>query len=167
MNIRITPNFLFWLSAILAGSSLLIALGMTAFLGLEPCHLCTIQRFFYALITCTSIAGILMKNLKRSQYIWPIPNILWTLLGLLFAGRQIWLQHLPPGDAPACLPSFSTLLTLFSPLEALLEVFKGSGDCAKIDWSFLGLNIAEYSLILFFTLLAINIYTLFFTKKYR
>ena len=150
-----------WISLLIATLSLLTGFAMSAWLGLEPCHLCVIQRLCYALVICMSLLGLLTQNLPWIRYLWPLWNIFFGLIGLGTAARQCWLQHLPPQEVPSCLPPLSNLLTILSPIDALTEVFKGSGDCAKIDWTFLGLSIAEYSCILFLLIIVSNIYALF------
>jgi disulfide bond formation protein DsbB len=42
--------------------------------------------------------------------------------------------------------------------KAIDLVFKGTGDCANIDWTFLGLTIPQMSLIAFVSLAAYAIY---------
>ena len=43
--------------------------------------------------------------------------------------------------------------------RAIPMIFRGSGDCSKVDWSFLGLTIANWSFIAFtvFGLLTIGL----------
>ena len=67
--------------------------------------------------------------------------------GMLFAGRQLWLQNLPPDQVPACGPGIDYIMSVFPLREAVAMVFEGSGDCAKVDWTFLGLSMAGWVLI--------------------
>jgi len=41
------------------------------------------------------------------------------------------------------------MIETFPLQRALPMIFKGSGDCSKIDWTFLGLSIANWSFIAF------------------
>ncbi|MGQ0656851.1 MAG: disulfide bond formation protein B, partial [Chromatiales bacterium] len=40
--------------------------------------------------------------------------------------------------------------------ETLRKVFRGSGECAEVDWTFFGLSIAEWSLLWFALFLLIS-----------
>jgi disulfide bond formation protein DsbB len=40
------------------------------------------------------------------------------------------------------------MLEVFSPTEVLRKVLTGSGECAKVDWTFLGLSMPAWVLIL-------------------
>jgi disulfide bond formation protein DsbB len=39
-------------------------------------------------------------------------------------------------------------------------IFRGSGDCTKVDWTFLGLSIANWSALAFLGLLAFGAWVL-------
>jgi len=69
-----------------------------------------------------------------------------ALGGVAAAGRQVWLQHLPPDKVPACGPDLYFMLENFPLSRTLGTLIKGTGECAVVDWTFLGLSIAEWSL---------------------
>jgi disulfide bond formation protein DsbB len=73
--------------------------------------------------------------------------------GIATAGRQVWLQHLPADKVPACGPDLFFMLDNFPLTQTLTKLFAGSGECAVVDWTFLGLSIAEWSLAWFVLLL--------------
>lgn len=118
---------------------------------IAPCPLCIMQRIAYYLIAITCLLGIVRAEIKPRIYASLI--MLFSAIGLGFAIRHIYLQHLPDGMAPACAPSLKFMLENF-PLHDLLKVlFYGSGDCSIVTWRLLGLSMAEWSLlgfILFF-----------------
>jgi len=66
--------------------------------------------------------------------------------GAAAAGRQVWLQHLPPEKVPACGPDLLFMLENFPLADTVQRLIKGTGECAAVDWTFLGLSIAEWSL---------------------
>jgi disulfide bond formation protein DsbB len=41
------------------------------------------------------------------------------------------------------------MIETFPLKRAIPMIFKGSGDCTKIDWTFLGLSIANWSFLCF------------------
>ena len=70
------------------------------------------------------------------------------------AGRQVWLQHLPPDQVPACGPSLDYMMQTLPFGEVLIKLFKGDGNCAIVDWRLLGMSMAEWSLLWFAILAA-------------
>jgi disulfide bond formation protein DsbB len=108
--------------------------------GLDPCPLCLVQRgFFYAVMAAFALAAL------HPHRIYPAFAALFALGGLAAAGRQVWLQHLPPDKVPACGPDLFFMLENFPLSRTLTTLFKGTGECAVVDWTFLGLSIAEWS----------------------
>jgi len=67
--------------------------------------------------------------------------------GIAVAGRHVWLQSLPPDKVPACGPGLDFMLDAFPLFEVLQVVLTGSGECATIDWRFLGLSMPVWVLI--------------------
>ena len=63
------------------------------------------------------------------------------------AGRHVWLQSLPADRIPACGPGFDYIIDSFPLLEALRLIFSGSGECASVDWQFLGLSMPAWVLL--------------------
>ena len=81
--------------------------------------------------------------------IYGIGMIFLASIGMLTAGRQVWLQHLPPELHPSCGPDLNFLLENFPLTDALSYVFAGDGECAVVDWTLLGQSLAMWSLIIF------------------
>ncbi len=54
---------------------------------------------------------------------------------------------MPPSEVPACGPGLDYMLENFSVGDALRMVFKGSGECADVVWSFLGLSMPAWVVI--------------------
>lgn len=117
---------------------------------LEPCPLCYAQRlFFYAMLAVFVVAALH----GRGAPVYGCVAALFAAGGIAAAGRQVWLQHLPADKVPQCGPDLIFMLKNFPLGETLSNLVEGSGECAKVDWSFLGLSIAEWSLA-WFVLLA-------------
>lgn len=136
-----------------------IALIMQYVFDLEPCPLCLVQRFFFLSIGMAYI-GIFVVKLRLSRLahgIYLIP-MLFGLIGLIFAGRHVWLQYLPKEALPGCIPSLSYILDAFPILDAIGRIFEGSADCGDIVWTLLGLSIPEQSAILFVFYIGFSIY---------
>ena len=54
----------------------------------------------------------------------------------------------PEGSVPACGADLAFMLDIFPLTDVILKVFKAGGECAKIDWSFLGLSMPAWVLVL-------------------
>lgn len=130
-------------------------------LGLSPCPLCIFQRV--GLIVMGGFALISALFNPKSKV---IRLLLWlgSLVGIgwatAVAARHVWLQYLPADQVPSCGPGLNYWLDTLPILQVFEEVFAGSGECASVDWTFMGLSIPEQSLILFSVLLIVHILTL-------
>jgi disulfide bond formation protein DsbB len=69
--------------------------------------------------------------------------------GAAIAGRHVWLQSLPADQVPECGPTLDYILETFPLSKALQLVLRGSGECAKVEWQFLGISIPGWTLIAF------------------
>lgn len=123
----------------------------------DPCPLCLVQRAFYYLVIVTFVAAA-VHGPKSS-----VGNRIYAGLAFVFAaagfgvaGRQVWLQHLPADQVPACGPDLYFMLENLPLGRTIEKLFAGSGQCAEVTWRFLGLSIAEWSLAWF---LALALYT--------
>jgi disulfide bond formation protein DsbB len=141
---RLAFAAVFALCAGLLGFGMFLQLG----LGLEPCPMCIMQR--YAFVACGLIAGIaaLHGPAGAGRRVYAAAIALTAVAGGSVAARQSWLQHFPP-KAVDCGPDLEFMLDSFPLAQALPLIFRGTGDCSKVQWSFLGLSIAEWSLIWF------------------
>ena len=69
-----------------------------------------------------------------------------AIIGGSFSIRQLYLQSLPPEEVPACGPPLEWLLD--GPVSDLLSAMtQGTGDCAEVMWTFLGLSIPAWALV--------------------
>ena len=127
-------------------------------MGLVPCHLCIFQRVALAAL---GIAFLLATFLSRPGRRGIICAALIGLMGLATiatAGRHVWIQMQPEGAVPACGADLAFMLDLFPVTEVILKVFKAGGECAKIDWSFLGLSMPVWVLVLAVLLTAFGLW---------
>ena len=120
--------------------------------GLEPCPLCMVQRgFFYALLAIFLLAAIHAPR-RIGTGVYAALAILFAAGGAATAGRQVWLQHLPADKVPQCGPDLFFMLNNLPLARTLEKLFQGSGECAAVDWKFLGLSIAGWALVWFIAL---------------
>ena len=117
--------------------------------GIEPCPLCAFQRMCYIAITLIALADAIHNPGCWQRFIYSGLTLIASLIGIGIAGRQVWLQHLPPEKVPACGPGLEYMMEVFPFMEAMKMIISGSGECAEVHWTFLTLSIAEWSLICF------------------
>lgn len=123
--------------------------------GLEPCPMCIVQR--YALVLVALVSGITALTRQKSLLITGA-SVLVVLsgFGAFVAARQSWLQWYPP-EILSCGRDFYGMVETFPLKRAIPMIFKGSGDCTKIDWTFLGGSIANWSFLSFMVICLIGL----------
>ena len=117
-------------------------------LQLAPCPLCIFQRL--AVIALGLIFLIAFIHNPRKQGFSRVYAFLILVaggVGAFISGRHVWLQNLPADQVPACGPGLDFMLEAFPVLEVLDMVLTGSGECATVDWSLLGLSMPAWVLI--------------------
>lgn len=138
--------------ALACGGLLGYALYAQHVLGLEPCPLCVFQRVAVLALGCVFLAAYAHNPARGGAKVYGGLAVVAAGAGIGFAWRQLWLQGLPPDQVPECGPGLNFIMDVFPLWEAIAMVLKGSGDCAKIDWTFLGLSMAGWVLISLATL---------------
>lgn len=137
----------------------LVALGFALYLqhvvGLEPCPLCILQRVAVFAAMGVLVLAIAHNPAQLGQRIYAVLGALAALAGLGVAGRHVWLQYLPADQVPACGPGLEYMLDVFPMQDVVQMVLRGSGECAKVDWTFLGFSLAELTLAVFVGLLVL------------
>jgi disulfide bond formation protein DsbB len=112
--------------------------------GLEACPLCIFQRV--ALIALGVVFGIAALHAPRGAgaRVYAILGALVAAIGLGIAGWHVRMQHLPPDQVPSCGPGLGYMMEAFPVAEWIKMVFTGSGECANVNWSFLGLSMPAW-----------------------
>ena len=132
--------------------------------GLDPCPLCVFQRVGLMAMGIFALIAFLhnpASNLMKRMYaLLATLSIGWSV-GV--AARHVWLQTLPPDQVPSCGPGLNYLIDALPLKTVLNEVLTGSGECAAIDWTFLGQSLPVWSLVFFSVLLLICLWQLFRT----
>ena len=115
--------------------------------GLEPCPMCVVQRYAFVLI---AVCAFLTRLSGKKAVHYGGAGLLVVLAGLgaFVAARQSWLQWYPP-EIASCGRDIYGMIETFPLQRAIPMIFKGSGDCTKVDWTFMGGSIANWSFICF------------------
>ena len=140
---------IFLLAFIIAIGILLASVYFQFVKHLEPCSLCITQRILFLMIALTLLIALFCPATRLMHRIVSNSVLVFSVMGLYFAGRQIWLQHLSPDQLPDCGPSFNVLIENFPLSLVLKELLVGSAHCGVVTWEFLGLSMAHWSCILF------------------
>src|SRR3954465_2720157 len=141
------PRGLRALTALACVAMLAFGLYLQHVVGLEPCPMCIVQR--YALVLVAVVAAVAACFKSRGAHL--AGSGLMVLLsgfGGFVAARQSWLQWNPP-EIASCGRDFYGMIETFPLQRAIPMIFRGSGDCTKIDWTFLGGSIANWSFLVF------------------
>ena len=117
------------------------------YLYLEPCPLCILQRAVVLLRALNALVALIHAPKTRVRQIYAINGAGLAGLGCLVAGRHVYLQSLPPDKVPECGPGLQYLLDTLPLNQAIMKIFTGSGECASVDWIFIGLSMPEWVLI--------------------
>ena len=156
---------LLWLAALLSVVGLMsYAIYAEKVLYLDPCPLCITQRMFYIGIGLFAAIGLFSSRVGWLQRLSAGFMAACAIGGIVTAGRQVWLQHLPKDQVPECGPGLQYWLENEPWLQTLSLLFKGDGNCAEVVWTFMGFSMGEWSLAWFVGLLLIAL-TLFFTRR--
>ena len=156
--LSLSNRALFALGALACAALLGTGYFLQYFQGQDPCPLCLVQRGFYYAIMGTFLIATLHAPKAWGGAVYGAAGLLFAAGGAATAARQVWLQHLPPDQVPACGPDLFFMLDNF-PLARMIEkLFAGSGQCAEVKWRFVGLSIAEWSLAWFTALMALAVW---------
>ncbi len=116
-------------------------------LGLDPCPLCIFQRIGIAALGVVFLLAALHNPRAWGAGVYATLIAIAALATVAVAGRQLYIQHLPPGAIPSCGAPLSMMMK-FMPLTAVIrKVLTGSGECGIVNWKFLGLAMPAWVLI--------------------
>jgi len=149
---KLTNRLANLLGAIACAGLMGYALYAQEFLDLAPCPLCVFQRLGVIVTGVIFLLAAIHGPGVAGRRIYAALIVLATGAGGFVAGRHVWLQGLPPEDVPACGPGLDFMINTFPLADVLEMVFTGSGECAEIDWVFLGLSMPAWVLIAFIML---------------
>jgi len=116
-------------------------------LHLEPCPLCIFQRVGVFALGIVFLIAAAHDPVGWGRRVYALLLAAAALSTIGVAVRHLYIQSLPEGSIPACGASLDFMLKVFSLSEVLVKVLSGSGECAKVTWSFLGLAMPAWVLI--------------------
>lgn len=127
----------------------MLAVGLTigVWLNLQPCPLCIFQRVLYLVIGSAALAGAVMSGSPLARRLASGGGVAAAIGGLATASYQTYMQ-LFPASVVECGFSEPNLIERFvDVLGPYWEfMFLATGLCSSVDWTFLGLSMANWSI---------------------
>ena len=117
--------------------------------SLEPCPLCISQRIAYMALGAIFLLAALHNPGQLGRRVYGFLQFAAAATGAGIAARHIWIQANPDKVLVECGVGFDYLFESFPMQKALQLVFKGTGECSSIDWTWLGMTIPQLSLVAF------------------
>ncbi len=147
--------------SIVIASMLFAIYYLEGMLHLDPCPLCMVDRAILVVIAVISLLAGLHNSDGFMRWVYTSLAVIFSGIGIAVAARHIWLQGLPPDQVPECGPDLNYMLEVFPIADVIKRIFTGSGECAEVSWTFLGLTIPQQTLILFIILLIMTLFAHF------
>jgi len=148
----------YFLSFLIITSLLLFSIYLEHYASVIPCPLCNLQRMTFCLLGilfffATLLSGRMWKRLILNSLI-----SLTSILGMVLAGRQIWIQYYPTGPNNDCSAGLQYMLEMFPINEVIYKIFvEGGGECSRRGWELLGFSMAEWAFIWFTLFLLLSL----------
>jgi protein dithiol:quinone oxidoreductase len=146
---------IYFLAFLLCCALLLFALYLQYAKDIEPCLLCMMQRFIVIVLAVVFFIASLHRHNRASRWIYNIIAMAVGILGLLSALRQVWLQSLPPSSQAVCVPGYSFLVKTAAWKTLFKYLVVGTPECSHVEWTFLHLSIAQWSVGFFVFFIAV------------
>ena len=125
--------------------------------GYLPCPLCWFQRFAMLPVAAVFLVAGLHAPRGAGARVYAVLGALAGLVGAAIAGWHVYIQYTP--NPPACLAPLDVLWGARDSTFAFLgKVFLEAGECAEIDWSFLGLSMPSWVFLWFLALGGLAVY---------
>lgn len=144
----LTPRLCLALLALVCFSLLGFGVLLQQIEHIEPCPMCIMQRYAFVVVGLIALVAAVHNPALLGRRVYGVLLLVAAGAGLTVAVRQTWLQLHPPKFVE-CGPDLSYMLNSFPIAQALPKIFQGEGDCSKVDWTFLGLSIANWSGVCF------------------
>ncbi len=123
----------------------------------RPCLLCTMQRGVFVALAAVFFLAFAHQYFKGPARFYGVITGLLSIMGGAISGRQLYLQSLPPQPNEVCIPGVSYLFHQFPFLDAVKMIFTASQECGRVEWMFLNISMAGWSLLFFVVFFILSI----------
>jgi disulfide bond formation protein DsbB len=152
-----SPRLYFLFGFLFSAGLILMALYFQFAGGLEPCPLCISQRIMVLAVGLVLLAAAIHHPGRLGTRTYALLGFTTALFGAAISARHVWLQHLPADEVPACGPGLEYMFRYFPLTDTLKAMLTGTGDCAQVDWTLLGLSMPAWVLICFLGLAGLSL----------
>jgi protein dithiol:quinone oxidoreductase len=114
---------------------------------LEPCPLCMFQRITVLALGIAFAIAAIHHPRRWGSYVYAFLIAVAALATIGVAARHVYVQSQPPGSIPACGAPLETLIKMFPLTQVIRKVLRAGGECATINWTFLGLAMPAWVLL--------------------
>ncbi|HRQ57949.1 MAG TPA: disulfide bond formation protein B [Azoarcus taiwanensis] len=142
------PRLLFLALFAVCTGLLAFGLYLQHVVGVEPCPMCIMQRYAFVAVALVGLVAGLHGPARTGSAIYSALLLVLSIAGGTVAAQQSILQRQPP-DLAMCGPGLAYMVETYGLADALPMMFRGTGDCGSLSWTFLGLSIANWSLVCF------------------
>ncbi len=142
-----------------------LALVIQTMYKLEPCPLCISQRIIFMSLGVLFLIAAFIPPASILKKTFTVLQVLTAFGGAGVAIRHWYLQANKETMIADCGVGFDYMFENFPLEKAFKLLFRGTGDCAAIDWTFLGLTLPQMALITFIAFAVYAIYLLNSTKN--
>jgi disulfide bond formation protein DsbB len=148
LRLLFTPRGLFAATGLAAIGLVAGGLILAHTMNLAACPLCILQRMLYLLLALESVAAWMVAGIALQRRVAALLMLVTTITGAGIAAYQTWLQRWAKGvSCTADQPWWEAFVNWAGSQWPLM--FEASGLCSEAGWKFLGLSIAEWSLVAF------------------
>lgn len=131
---------------------LLVAAGLVVgeWFKLSPCPLCIFQRLLYLLVALFVLLGVALFRHALLRRVLVGVSFIAAVGGIATASYQTWLQSQPVSPFECGFGDPNLVERLVDWLGQLWPaMFLATGACSSKEWSFLGLSMANWSIVCF------------------
>jgi len=114
---------------------------------LDPCPLCMFQRVTILALGIVFALAAAHNPRRWGRYVYAVLIALAALATVGIAARHLYIQSLPPGSVPSCGAPLDMLIHMFPITTVIAKVLRGGGECALVNWTFLGLAMPAWVLL--------------------
>lgn len=159
-------QIIFLLGALFVSTSLAFAYYLEFIHHMVPCSLCIIQRIAFWILAIVFLMGLVHNPKTWVSYIYIFSILVISALGGLAAGREIWLEHLPPSETPtSCMASIEQLFQYYPFVEAVKMLIDSPSECGVVDYALWGIPTSVLSLSGFMVTGLLGMFLWFFQHK--
>jgi len=156
-NIKLSPRIWFLIGFINCFLMLAIGAYFQFVEELEPCPLCISQRIVILITGLIFLLAAIHNPQQRGIKNYALLAAFTALGGAGISSRHVWVQNLPPSEVPECGPGLAYVFENFPLLDTLKLMLNGTGECADILWTFLGISIPGWTLVAFLILAILSL----------